>query len=209
MKITKIDLFRPESFIVFYLLFLLLAGSGFMYWKNIARPSVFGIVFVLASVSVFYAGACLSKKVRLHKISEYVFFPALAFLILYYGRVISNFFAFPTLTSIFISATLAGIFYTGFKKLTERETIPLVFHKGLVVVGLAFLALTFYQVGGVPLFNSALRLNLKHSFAWTGAVFFFLFGYVGLILNVKKKSHAYALIAAGTLLFALTGFRIA
>jgi uncharacterized membrane protein len=76
-------------------------------------------------------------------------------------------------------------------------------------LGFFFLVITFFQVGGIPLLDKALRFNLDTSWAWAPAIFFYMFGSVGLIMNVKERKQAYLIILVSTVLFALTGFRFA
>jgi membrane protein implicated in regulation of membrane protease activity len=72
MKLSKINIFKPESFLVFYIGFLALAGAGFVYWKNIGKPTLFGIGFVILSLLTFYLGLTLSKKFKRKKIHPYL-----------------------------------------------------------------------------------------------------------------------------------------
>jgi len=204
----KLDIFKPESFIAFYLLFILLAGIGFLYWKSISRPTLFGFAFVIVSLFVFYTGVWFSKKHKLKKVKEYWVLGFLAVLSLYYSLIFSTFFRTHWIPALVICATTLGFLYPFLKKLAALKKIPLRFYKGLALTGLAFLTLSFFQIGGIPLLNSALRMNVDKSWAWSGAIFFLLFGYVGLLFRLEKRSHVYALIAGATIIMALTGFRV-
>jgi|TARA_Y100000310_G_C20700453_1_gene829255 uncharacterized membrane protein len=204
----KLDLFRPESFIAFYLLFLILAGAGFLYWKNLTSPTIFGVVFALISLAFFYLGVRLSKKFKLKKLRGRWVTLFLAALTVYYSFAFAKFFYTHWIPAFIIIMVILWFFLFFVRKLLAYDKIPTKFYTGLIYAGLAFLALTFMQIGGIPLLKPSLRLLVDQSWSWGGAIFCLLFGYIGLLLRQKKRMHVYALIIAATAVIALTGFRI-
>jgi|ETN01SMinimDraft_4_1059930.scaffolds.fasta_scaffold05857_2 uncharacterized membrane protein len=209
MKLSKINIFKPESFLVFYIGFLALAGAGFVYWKNIGKPTLFGIGFVILSLLTFYLGLTLSKKFKRKKIHPYFVLAFITILAIYYTPILSNFFNITWILSFAICLLAFELLYHFSKQISKWRRLPINFYKALLAVGFAFLVFTFFQIGGLPLFQTALRVNLDKAWAWSGAIFFYLFGYVGLLFHLKKKNQIYFWIIASTALFALTGFRIA
>lgn len=208
MKLTEIDILKPESFIMLYLVFLLLAGAGFIYWGNVARPSFFGFFFALLALGAFYIGSRLSKKFPLKR-NEYASLALLGLLIPYYTPIISRFFGAGIIISAIATGAIGCVFYLLFRTISQIKRIPPRFYLYLLGIGFAFLVITFRQIGGLPIINTALRANLQHSWAWAGAVFFYMFGYVGTLLEMEDKKKTIAIIIISTILFALTGFRIA
>src|SRR3989344_3338659 len=158
-KIFEKDLFRPESFLVFYLVYIGITAVSFFSGLPIKKPSLMSFFVIFATFPFFLLGVKTGKKFYEKKLPKAVGFIFVGLVSLFYALVFANFYKFNFYLALALCGGLFVLLYGAFLKKAEEffsfKKIPVV----LIGAGIIFLFFAFYQEKGIPLLNSALRVN--------------------------------------------------
>lgn len=207
MKAKKFDLMGPVLVPALYAVFLLLAGISFLLGLTPTKPSLLGFLFILISTPFYFAGMKAANKVYGKKVA--LLTPKLLILlsVIFYTFVVQGVFH-PGLPVSVLFAGLAGLltYYLLSKWKTSNKSLDRIPYYFLFS-GIAFILLTIYDVGAIPLFEGAVRYALLDNVYWgLGYVLYFI-GYMLLLPQIKTGKSLFALIFVSSLLFILMAFR--
>ncbi len=206
MNLKNIDLFRPESLLLFYLIFICLAIASFFMNLPIKIPGLTSFLVVFGSFPFYLIGIWAGKKCYGVAISKSFTLAFFIFLIVSYSFVLKSFFFKEIWAPLLIIATVVTILSLLFSKKAHAHkgiNYPLI----LLAVGIAFLFLTILKIGGIPLLNPNLKFLAVNNLFWGVSLLTFIIGYVFFIPKIKSSKFLFLFITVSVLLFSLMAFR--
>ena len=204
---SKTDLFKPESFLLFYLAYILITVLSFFSGLPIKKPSLLGFAVIFATFPFFLLGVKFGKRLHGKKIPQVMPFLYVALSSVFYALVVANFYKINLYLSILICFSGFAILYL---VLLKRGSLPLKSFKGpavLMLIGAASLLFSFFQIKGVPLLNPSLKIGLLYSTAFGAAMLLFIIGFSFLMPQIKSNKKFLVLLILGTALFLLSLYR--
>ena len=203
----KRDLFKPESLLVFYLIFIALAVAAFLSDLPIEGPSLLSFAVIFITFPFYLLGVKAGKKAYGKKVPFYLHILFVLMLALFYSFSFYEFIKLP----FFISAALASaaflipylLAYKHVKRIKLSATIP----KALMAIGLAALVLTLISIRGIPLLTPALKVPLLNSVLWGISMLAFMLGYSLFLPQLGTAKKLIFSFLASTLIFSLSAYR--
>ncbi len=206
-KILEGDLFRPESFLVFYLIFVLITIASFFTNLPLKKPSLLSFAVIFLTFPSFLFGIKIGKVFYGKKIPEAAILVFTILIAIFYTFVLANFYKWNFYYWLIVIFAAFFVFYAIIKKHPEiflsRWKTPL----GLMAIGVVFLAISFFQAGGIPLLNPALKFNLIYNIPFGLSVLSFVFGFIFIAQQTKHEKLFWPLLILGTILFLLSALR--
>ncbi|HIJ99124.1 TPA: hypothetical protein H1005_04210 [archaeon] len=201
------DLFKPQSFLLFYLLFIVIAALSFSTTLPLKKPSLLSFVIIFITFPFYLLGIKLGKHVYGKKIPAFINFLYIGLLTIFYGLVLTNFYKFNFYLSLALCAVAFSFIYLVILKKLDIITSATKGPSFLFIVGAVFLFMAFFQEKGIPLLNPALKVNLLHNTFFGISMLIFIFGFTLLMPQIKEDKKFFLILIIGTTLFLLSAFR--
>lgn len=203
----KLDIFKPELVLAVYALFTILGLIAFSLKIPDYKINPMTFILVFISFPLFFLGSRLAIKIHDKKVPKILTSFFVVFLIVFYSLVLSNFFSTTLKNSLFILIPALAIPYLALYHWKSRIKVPVKMPYFLIILGLFFFMLTLWQIGGIPILNPKLKLDLLKNIFWGISTLSFITGYFLLLPQIKKTSTLLLWIFLSTVLFALMAFR--
>lgn len=207
MNLKNIDIFRPESLLIFYSLFLVLVVLSLFTGLLIKPPSALSFILILVTFPFFVAGVRFGFNASGKKVALPLYFVVSLIITGLYTLVFTSFLQIPLwqsalscLALLFVPSLLLYHFRA---KLKVPRKVPLL----LIALGVVLIFLTFLNIGGVPLLNTSLRATALENPLWGAALLSFLTGYALILPQLKSKKILFLVVLAAVILFSLMAFR--
>lgn len=211
MKLSnlKLNMFRPEALLVYYLLFLVIAAVSFFAHLPMKKPTALGFAITLLSFPFYLIGVKLSEKIYSKKIPPVLYFAFAVFLTLFYAGVFAGFYKISMINGFFITTLAIFVPLAALYRFSSSISKPVSSNipKILMLIGVLSLFLAFLEFGGIPLLNPALKIKALTSAFWGIAILTFFTGYAIFLSSVKNQKTFFAIVLLSTLLFSLMAFR--
>ncbi len=201
----ELDLFRPESVLVFYLIFLILASLSFLTDLPIQKPSLLSFAVIFASFPFFVLGVKTGKFLYGKKVPWHSHILLAVPLIVFYSFVLKGFFFENIWAPLLISiSSILGYYFVLMKC---KEKIDEILPYGLMAGGILVLIVTLIRLRGIPLINHELRFLAINNLYWGASIFLFFTGFILILPRLKAKKSILLLTLISTVLFSVMAFR--
>ena len=202
----KFDLFRPESFLVFYTLFLGLAFASTFTNLPIQPLSLLGFLVFLVTFPFFILGVRAGRKIYGKTVPAYTHFLLQLALFAVYPFILNGFIHNFRL-SVMVVFLCGIISYSILVKFQNEMAKSIKFHFLILTGGLAAFVATLYTFGGIPLLNPALKKLAINNFIWGTAILLFVIGFPLLLPKIKESKNLLLATILSAGLFSLMAFR--
>jgi len=203
---SKIDLFRPEFFLLAYLVYILVAFYSFRKGFIYLPVSELSFLIPIFSFAPFLMGAWLGKRFYGRSLSPILLLIIMPLAVLFYSLVLTGVYQTDLSLNFILIAPIAMLLLYKAHKTLKNSVMPPKLSALICSGGLFFILLSFREVG-VPIFDSALRPVLTHNAFFGAGLVLFLFGFVPLLQKIGSKKTFFLALILPTLFFLLTALR--
>ncbi len=201
------DLFKPESFLVYYSIFLILTAVSFFLPIPLKKPSIFSFIVIFATFPFFYFGFAAAQRLNTKKVPFWFICAFLLLLILFYAGVTTGFYHTNIYLTFIVAAAALLIPFFMLRKYSHSFVVPPKVSAMMQLAGLVLLAYSFFEIGGIPLLERTLRHAALYSTPFGIAMLSFILGFVFLMPTIRDKK-TYALITiVSVAIFSLMALR--
>ena len=207
MKSKKFDLMGPALVPVLYVVFLLLAGISFLLNLTPTKPSLFGLVFIIFATPFYFIGIRAASRVYGKKISVLNSKTFIPLSVIFYSFVIQGVFSIGLPISALFAGLIGLLTYYLLTKWISLNKTPDKLPYYFLFSGLAFILITIFDVGAIPLLEGSVRYALLDNIYWGFGYILYFIGYMLLLPKIKTGKNLLALISLSAFLFILMAFR--